>query len=512
MNLNSFALKGQQLIKEGKFGEAEVEYNQAIAQEPGNFIYYASRAGIYNCIRQFEKAIADTKKSIELNANFSKSYIQQGYAYFNLKKYKDALESYKLALKLEPDNAQVKQYIKKVEGYVDEPEVSDGVILQFCLNRLASDPSYAKYLSDRQILSKLEIFTKSPQLREQLAQNDAEFDKALKYIFDEDREGRRPEEEEEEEHISNKEKEEPADKVEQLFQCWNKKSATVQLKPEARKGQPSSEMSEKAVDSTGERNEGARDEEVKSDAIAESYKIQGTDYYENKNYEAALQLFEKALSYSKGEILLYSNKAACYLQMEKFDLALKEAETALALIEELKITDPYKIARILTRKAAILDKMQRWEEALSAYRASLQYVKNEKIEEEIASLGKRLSESEVSALLQKGQELFKQSEFEQGLQFFEELSKKYPSNSQVLVLKSNCEVKLKKMKQAIESLNRALELDKKNVRAWAKKGHLHCILQDYQMALVCFEMGKDAAPNDQECTKGVLKCKEMINA
>jgi hypothetical protein len=40
-----------------------------------NYKYYAQRAGLYNCLRQFHNAIEDTFISLKINENYSTAYV-----------------------------------------------------------------------------------------------------------------------------------------------------------------------------------------------------------------------------------------------------------------------------------------------------------------------------------------------------------------------------------------------------------------------------------------------------
>lgn len=82
------------LIKLYKFEDALKAINQAIFLNDKNYLYFSTRAGIKNCLFQFKEAIEDTKKALELDETFIKSHIQQGFAYYKLGEYKQALKAY----------------------------------------------------------------------------------------------------------------------------------------------------------------------------------------------------------------------------------------------------------------------------------------------------------------------------------------------------------------------------------------------------------------------------------
>jgi len=57
-------------------------------------------------LKQYESAIEDYGKAIELNPNFAEAYNNRGAAYLNLKQYESAIEDYGKAIELNPNDAE----------------------------------------------------------------------------------------------------------------------------------------------------------------------------------------------------------------------------------------------------------------------------------------------------------------------------------------------------------------------------------------------------------------------
>ena len=77
-----------------KFGEYDGAYN--------------NRGNAYLNLNQYERAIQDYNKAIQLNPNYFEAYNNRGWAYYCLKKYQQALKDFDKALELNPNNNQVK--------------------------------------------------------------------------------------------------------------------------------------------------------------------------------------------------------------------------------------------------------------------------------------------------------------------------------------------------------------------------------------------------------------------
>lgn len=60
-----------------------------------------------------DQALKDAEKCIELDPKFVKAYLRKGNCHHLLKEYHKAMKAYDEGLKLEPDNAELKQAQQK---------------------------------------------------------------------------------------------------------------------------------------------------------------------------------------------------------------------------------------------------------------------------------------------------------------------------------------------------------------------------------------------------------------
>lgn len=91
------------------YKEAIELYSQAIALDEQNSVYYANRSAAYSQNQQYAEAAKDGQKSIDLDPGYSKGYARLGHALFGQGKFDEAVVAYEKGLKLEPDNASMKQ-------------------------------------------------------------------------------------------------------------------------------------------------------------------------------------------------------------------------------------------------------------------------------------------------------------------------------------------------------------------------------------------------------------------
>jgi tetratricopeptide (TPR) repeat protein len=63
---------------------------------------YNNRGIAYRRLKQYERAIHDYNKAIELNPEFAGAYYNRGLAYYDLKQYEKEQEDYEKALEFDP--------------------------------------------------------------------------------------------------------------------------------------------------------------------------------------------------------------------------------------------------------------------------------------------------------------------------------------------------------------------------------------------------------------------------
>ncbi len=116
----TFATRAKSLLNEKDYEGAIADYTKAIELNPNDAVYYNNRGDARKELRDYSGAIADYTKAIELNPNDAVYYNNRGNArlykkdddddvYDDLDNYKDRLDAiidYTKAIELEPDNAR----------------------------------------------------------------------------------------------------------------------------------------------------------------------------------------------------------------------------------------------------------------------------------------------------------------------------------------------------------------------------------------------------------------------
>jgi small glutamine-rich tetratricopeptide repeat-containing protein alpha len=121
--------KGNQLMTSKKYDEAIAMYDQAVAHDPTNPVYFSNRAAAHASKGDHLSAIGDAEEAISLDPNFVKAYSRLGYvnklgfrepstnllysftrshAQYSLGDFEAAASAFERGLKLEPTNANLK--------------------------------------------------------------------------------------------------------------------------------------------------------------------------------------------------------------------------------------------------------------------------------------------------------------------------------------------------------------------------------------------------------------------
>ncbi|EFN59285.1 hypothetical protein CHLNCDRAFT_14958, partial [Chlorella variabilis] len=85
---------GNAAFSAGQFTEAVEHFTAAIAVDPGNHVLYSNRSAAYSSMSQYQQALGDAQKVVELKPDWPKGYSRLGAAHFGLRQWDEAVEAY----------------------------------------------------------------------------------------------------------------------------------------------------------------------------------------------------------------------------------------------------------------------------------------------------------------------------------------------------------------------------------------------------------------------------------
>lgn len=126
-------------------------------------------------LAQWEEALADATKCVEMAASFAKGYLRKGQAEMGLGRLEDAMSTFEKGLKADPENAQLKQAMQQAQ--VKHQNAAMGNMfspLKFA--EIASKPPVSQYMADPDFKQKWDMLQLNPQaLITQFMQTDPRF-------------------------------------------------------------------------------------------------------------------------------------------------------------------------------------------------------------------------------------------------------------------------------------------------------------------------------------------------
>ncbi|HTM93085.1 MAG TPA: tetratricopeptide repeat protein [Flavisolibacter sp.] len=115
-NATQSIIKGNQLYQQSQFDLAEIQYRKALEYEPEN---ERARYNLANALQrqtkydEAAKLLEDLAGSSKDNSIKSAAYYNQGVAYTKMKNLDASIESYKKALRTNPNDQQARENLEK---------------------------------------------------------------------------------------------------------------------------------------------------------------------------------------------------------------------------------------------------------------------------------------------------------------------------------------------------------------------------------------------------------------
>jgi len=119
-----FKTEGNQQVSARQYEEAIKSYTASIELNPDSAIYYSNRAAAYSMLGDHQKAVEDSIIATQKDSTYTKAYSRLGLAYFSLGKYKEAIDAYRKAVELDPNNTALKDSLQAAEVKYQETAIS----------------------------------------------------------------------------------------------------------------------------------------------------------------------------------------------------------------------------------------------------------------------------------------------------------------------------------------------------------------------------------------------------
>jgi len=520
-----FKAEGNKHFQEGNFEEALDSFTKAISEDQSNHVLYSNRSGTYVNLELFELAIADANQTIKLNPSWPKGYSRLGTALFKNGQFDEAEAAYEEGLKLDPENPALKDGLKSCQAPSGFPSGfpggfpggmpgmgggmpgMGGGMPGMDIGSLLQDPEIADIMKEDPA-----VLIKVMQKMQTIQQNPAE---ALTLINDPDPQVRKifmkmmgkmmggmgggmpdlagmggdmPD-------LAGMGGDMPdlagmgGDTGPSYTQYENEAPAAARTTPKATATVVPDESTEKWVE----------------------LKNAGNELYKNKEFERALEKYDEAFEASeRKELILFSNKAAVYMEMKDLEKAQECVEDALE--QRFSVKCSYETAaKLMVRMAVICERTGDLEGCVKWYEKSLVEDNVRKVRGELSKIKMKLAkkikedyldDAKAEEARLAGNELFKGGKYPEALKSYDEGIKRNPNDARIYSNRAAAFLKLFDPPNALRSIDKALELDPKFVRAHCRKGEIHVKLKENHKALEAYQNGLKIDPNDHGCQEG----------
>ncbi|CAH8382381.1 unnamed protein product [Eruca vesicaria subsp. sativa] len=258
---------------------------------------------------------------------------------------------------------------------------------------------------------------------------------------------------------------------------------------------------------------------------AETEKILGTTAFKNSEFEAAIQHYSKAIEFDDEDISYITNRAAVYLQIEKYNECIEDCDKAVERGSELG-SDYNKImvARALTRKGTAFTKMAKcskdYDPAFEAYQRALTVHRNSETSSKLHQAESAKKEWERQEYIdpkigdeerEKGNELFNKKKYPDAIKQYTEAIKRNPKDHKAYSNRAACYVKLRAMPNGLEDAEKCIEIEPKFSGGYFIKAEVEFYLNEYDNAMKTYLEGLKHDPNNQELLDGVTSCIQKVN-
>lgn len=518
--------RGNAAFKAGDFEKAAEEFSAAIALDPSDHIFYSNRSGAYASLKKYDLALTDAEKCVELKKDFAKGYGRKGTALYGLGKFDAAKGAYQEGLKLDANNAQLKDGLEEASKAAIEarnkpkpaaagfPGGADPFATMFgpeMWTKLTLDPTTKPLLDDPSVVQKLKLLQSNPKLVSTML-GDPAISKCFGVLLGiganfgvgkpgTTKPGEPAEYDDDDDDVDamHEESTAPKSSSSSSSSSTSSSSSSSSHDNEAAKKKAAAESESKPL-SDEEKSKLASKKE------AEAEKSKGNDAYKERKFDTAIAHYSKASELDSNNMVYLNNLSAVYYELKEYDKCIDVAKKAYEIGTEFHASFKDK-ARAWERVGNAYLAQKKLTEAIEAYGKSLMEEGNDKVrqaqkrceelkrkQEEEAYHDKDKSEEHK----QKGNTLYQAGQYADAIKEYSEALRRDPSNYKVYSNRANCYSKMMDWGRALEDCDKCLKIDPKFVKALIRKAKIYKFLKQFHKALDVIKEAMDIEPNNAE--------------
>ena len=458
---NSLKEKGNAAFATKDYKKAITYFTDAIQVDSSNHVLWSNRSACYASLGDFTMAKTDAEECVRLKSDWPKGYIRLGAAYHGLKDFDMAISTYEKGLKIDPSNETLRASLDTVKSDKNNGSPMQNPFAQMfgpdCWGKIASNPQLQPYLSQPDYVQMIQNIVKDPN-----SMNN--------YIQDQ--------------------------RMMQTFMALSGINMPTGPTP----SQPAKPTETKP----------AKQDKPPTKSEAQLVKEKGNGHYKKKEFNAAIECYEKALELEPTNTVYLLNLTAVYFEQERYDFCIERCDYALTHCEENK-AGYQTYVKLVTRKASCLQRKGEYKQAIELFKQALLEWRNPDTLGKLQACEKELKQKEAEAYYNedlskehkdKGNAFFKVQKYPEAVEQYTEAIKRWPKEHTTYSNRAACYLKLCALDDAIKDCDTCLSIMPTFVRAYYRKGNAYLMRKQYNLAMQTFEEGLKIDPQNTDCLEG----------
>lgn len=236
---------------------------------------------MHHNLNEFDEALADAEKAIQIKPDYGKAYLRKGNALKSLQKDTEALDAFKIGLEKEPNNQQLQEAVNEIESALKNPFLKN-------YSKLFTDPRTAGLMADPQFKNIVDYAMRDQKVLLQMIQTDPRFMEVFSVLTGIDMTKMN------EEAMKDRKKDEEEMKKKKEEDEKKKKEEEAEAKKKAEEDKYNSMTEEEKKD-------------INDHKAADEIKCKGNEEYKKKNYDEAINYYNQAKDIYPKEMTYYLN-------------------------------------------------------------------------------------------------------------------------------------------------------------------------------------------------------------
>ncbi|XP_046473704.1 stress-induced-phosphoprotein 1 [Neodiprion pinetum] len=469
--------KGNAALQEGKYDEAVKYYTEAIALDGSNHVLYSNRSAAYAKAEKYEQALEDAAKTVELKPDWVKGYSRKGSALAYLGRLDESIKAYEEGLKLDPDNQQLREGLSEVQAQRSDANPFNAPDI---FVKLRSDPRTRAYLDDPEYVKLIQELRSNPRVLGARLQDNRVLT-TLSVLLG----------------LNPGDMDEPMD-VDPPKPTRETSQPTQEAKPEKKEDENLPE----------EKKAAKREKEL------------GNEAYKKKNFEAALEHYNKAIELDPTDITYRNNVAAVYFEQKEYQKCIEQCEQAIEVGRENR-ADFKLIAKAFTRIGNAYKKLENWKQAKVYYEKSMSEHRTPEIKTLLSDIDKKIKEQERKAYIdpikaeeekELGNQKFKDGDYVGAVKHYSEAILRNPDEPKYYSNRAACYTKLVAFDLGLKDCEKCVEIDPKFIKGWIRKGKILQGMQQQGKALSAYQKALEIDPSNSEALDGYRSCTVAVSS